>query len=59
MPPDFPREQRHAVTFQALGANKTELTVTEHGWTPGRMMEMSKLGMEQCLNKMAASFAKA
>lgn len=59
MPADFPRDQRHVITFTALGTNKTELTVTEYGWTVGHMMEMSQLGMEQCLEKMATSFANA
>ena len=57
MPPDFPQDQRHVVTFKALDSNKTELTVTEYGWTADQMMEMSKMGMEQCLDKMAAIFA--
>ena len=56
LPANFPQDQRHVVTFKALGANKTELTVTEYGWTAGHMMEMSQMGMEQCLDKMAASF---
>ena len=58
MPPDFPRDQRHAVTLEALGDDRTRLTVTEYGWTVGRMMEMSRLGMGQCLDKMAATFAR-
>jgi uncharacterized protein YndB with AHSA1/START domain len=58
MPSDFPQDQRHTVTFKALGNDKTEMTVTEYDWTPGQMMEMSKLGLEQCLDKMAAIFAK-
>jgi uncharacterized protein YndB with AHSA1/START domain len=57
MPPDFPQDQPHLITFKALAANKTELTVTEYGWTVGQMMEMSRMGMEQCLDKMAAIFA--
>ena len=56
MPPDFPQNQRHVVTFKSLGENQTELTVTEYGWTVGQMMDMSKMGMEQCLDKMAALF---
>ena len=55
MPSDFPQDQRQLVTFKALGANKTELTVTEYDWTVGQMMEMSRMGMEQCLDKMAAN----
>ena len=58
MPPDFPQDQRHAVTFKAVDEDKTELTVTEYGWTAGQMMELSRLGMEQCLDKMAAIFAR-
>lgn len=54
MPSDFPVDQLQVITFKALGEGKTELTVTEYGWTPGQMMEMSRMGMEQCLNKMAA-----
>ncbi|MGQ0798135.1 MAG: SRPBCC domain-containing protein, partial [Methanobacteriota archaeon] len=42
-----------------LGDGNTEVTVTEYGWTVGQMMEMSKLGLEQCLDKMAAIFTKA
>ena len=29
------------------------LTVTEKGWPVGQMMETSRMGLEQCLNKMA------
>jgi uncharacterized protein YndB with AHSA1/START domain len=57
MPPDFPQDQRHIVTFKPLGDRKTELNITEFGWSAGHMMEMSKLGMEQCLDKMAAALA--
>ncbi|MBZ0292594.1 MAG: SRPBCC domain-containing protein [Anaerolineae bacterium] len=57
MPPDFPQDQLQTFTFKSLGPNKTELTVREHGWTVGQMMEMSRMGMEQCLDKMAAIFA--
>lgn len=58
LPADFPQDQRQVATFKDLGNGKTELTVTEYGWTPGQMMEMSKMGMNQCLDKMAASFIK-
>jgi len=59
MPADFPPDVRNLVTFRDLGDGRTELTVTEYDWTVGHMMEMSKLGMEQCLDKMAAIFATA
>ena len=58
MPPDFPRDQRHIVAFESLPGDKTQITVTEYGWSPGKMMELSKLGLEQCLNKMAAIFVQ-
>jgi uncharacterized protein YndB with AHSA1/START domain len=57
MPPDFPQDQLHTITFKALDANKTELTVTEHDWPQGEMVKMSEMGMNQCLDKMAAIFA--
>jgi uncharacterized protein YndB with AHSA1/START domain len=57
LPPDMPEEVRNLVSFKPVG-NKTELTVTEFDWPVGQMMEMSKLGMEQCLDKMAATFGK-
>jgi uncharacterized protein YndB with AHSA1/START domain len=50
MPPDFPQDQRHTVTFKDVGNGQTEITVTENGWTMGHMMEMSKLGLNQCLD---------
>jgi uncharacterized protein YndB with AHSA1/START domain len=53
MPPDFPQPVRNTVLFKPVGDNETELTVTEYDWTEGQMMEMSKLGLEQCLNKLA------
>jgi uncharacterized protein YndB with AHSA1/START domain len=59
MPPDFPQDQRHAVAFKALDDGRTELTVTEYGWTVGQMMEMSIMGMEQCLDKMERALESA
>ncbi len=52
MPADFPTDQRHVVEFKSLGEGRTEFTVTEFGWTVGQMMEMSKMGMNQCLDKL-------
>lgn len=59
MPPDFPQDLRNTITFKAVGNNKTEITVTEYDWTVGHMTEMAEMGLEQCFDKMAASFAKA
>jgi hypothetical protein len=52
----MPNEVRNDVTFKDLGSGKTEISVKEYDWEVGHMMEMSKMGMEQCLDKMAAIF---
>jgi uncharacterized protein YndB with AHSA1/START domain len=58
LPPEMPQEVRNLVVFKSVGVKKTKITVTEYDWPVGKMMEMSKMGMEQCLDKMAASFAQ-
>ena len=57
MPPGIPREVPHAIVFKAVVDNGTETTVTEYGYTTEQARELSKAGMEQCLDKMAAMFA--
>jgi uncharacterized protein YndB with AHSA1/START domain len=57
LPPDIPRDVRHVVTFTAVGVKRTEMTVTEYGYHSDEIVNVSKTGMEQCLDKMAASFA--
>ena len=59
IPPGVPHEVRHVITFKAVGDNRTEMTVTEYGYTSDQAHDISKAGMEQCLDKMAASFATA
>jgi uncharacterized protein YndB with AHSA1/START domain len=58
MPADFPQNQRQEILFSDLDGLRCELTITEYDWPAGQMMALSKLGMEQCLNKMAAALAK-
>jgi uncharacterized protein YndB with AHSA1/START domain len=53
LPPDMPSEVRTEVLFEDLGG-RTRLTVTEYDWPAGQMKEMSRLGLEQTLDKMAA-----
>jgi hypothetical protein len=43
-------------TLPLLDQGKTELTVTEYDWPVGPLLEMSRMGLEQCLDKMAAIF---
>lgn len=56
IPPGVPKGVRHVVTFKPAGNDKTELTVTEYGYTSDQARDISKVGMEQCLDKMAAIF---
>jgi uncharacterized protein YndB with AHSA1/START domain len=56
MPPEFPRDVKTVVALKAVGT-QTELEMTEHTTTSPQMMELSKLGLEQCIDKMAAIFA--
>lgn len=58
MPPDFPRDQRHLVTFKDLRNAKTEITITEFDWIVGKMLQLAELGLNQCLDKMAAIFTR-
>ena len=55
IPPGVPHEVPHVITFKALNGNQTELTVTESGYTSDQAHDISKVGMEQCLDKMSAS----
>ena len=54
LPPDIPAEVRHLVVFRPVGEARTELTVTEYGYPSAQIVELSKAGMEQCLDKLAA-----
>lgn len=56
LPPTMPRDVRHVITFKALSCNKTELIVTGYGYTSDQHFDLSRAGLEQCLDKMAVSF---
>jgi uncharacterized protein YndB with AHSA1/START domain len=53
LPPDFPARMTNTVTFTPR-RGLTELTVVEHGWTPGQMYVFSYAGMHQSIDKLAA-----
>ena len=57
LPPGIPSDVRHVITFKAVGGGKTEMTVTEFGYTADQALNLSKTGLEQCLDKMAAALA--
>jgi uncharacterized protein YndB with AHSA1/START domain len=59
LPSGIPDGVRHVITFKALGAQNTELTVTEYGYANEQIVEQSRAGMAQCLDKMAAIFDPA
>lgn len=59
LPAEAGQDRHIRIIFKAVSDNQTELTITEYDWIVGQMMEMSRMGMEQCLDKMAASLASA
>jgi uncharacterized protein YndB with AHSA1/START domain len=58
LPAGIPKEVANVNTFKDLGNGKTELAITEYSYTTDQAHDLSKAGLEQCLDKMAAIFAK-
>jgi len=58
MPPGIPKNVPHVIAFKDLGNNQTEVTVTEHGYTTAQVVELSRSGMNECLDKMAEALGK-
>jgi len=57
LPPNMPKNMRHTVEFKDLGNGKSEMTISEFGYDSKEIVELSRGGMGQCLDKMAAIFA--
>jgi len=57
LPPDFPKNVETVVTFKKLSEDKTEMIFKESA-DFGQIFEFAKIGLEQCLDKMATIFAK-
>jgi uncharacterized protein YndB with AHSA1/START domain len=55
LPPGIPAAVRHVVTFRGAGEGTTEMTVTEFDYPTDEIVAISKAGMEQCVDKMAAA----
>jgi uncharacterized protein YndB with AHSA1/START domain len=55
LPPGIPDEVRHEVRLSAIDDHTTELTVHEFGYPNAEIVEVSRVGLEQCLDKMAAA----
>jgi len=59
LPPGIPRAVPHVLIFSATSDTSTTLEVTEFGYRSDAVVEMSRMGLEQCLDKMATSLATA
>ena len=57
LPLGVPEAVPHVITFRPAGDGLTELTIAEQGYTTDQARDISRAGMEQCLDKMAASLA--
>jgi uncharacterized protein YndB with AHSA1/START domain len=55
LPAGVPQDVRHVITFKTTSNNRTEMTVTEYGYTSNQAHDLSKAGLEECLDKMAAA----
>ena len=55
IPPGVPAEVRNVNVFADLGNGRTELRITEYSYPTAEAADMSKQGLEQCLDKMAAA----
>lgn len=58
MPPGVPHDVPHVVTFEASSEGGTHMTVTEYGYTTEHARDLSRAGMEQCLDKLVEMFAE-
>ena len=58
MPPGIPPQVPHILTFERASGGGTDFTVTEHGYTTPDVVELSRTGMDQCLDKLAALLAR-
>lgn len=45
----------HRVEFEDAAPGRTRMSVTEHGYTTAAARDMSRTGLEQCFDKMAAA----
>ena len=57
MPSDFPRDARHVVTLISKGPSRTELHMIEEGYLSDQLRDLSRRGLDECLDKMAALFS--
>ena len=46
MPPGVPHDVPHEIAFKSAGGDRTEVTVTERGYTTEEARDLSEAGME-------------
>lgn len=51
-PPGVPSDVRHIITFAAVTGDRTSMTIIEYGYADEQARDISKAGLEQCLDKM-------
>ncbi|HKQ71353.1 MAG TPA: SRPBCC domain-containing protein [Polyangiaceae bacterium] len=57
IPPGVPPEVPHILTFVDLGDGRSEMTITEVGYTSTEALETSKEGLVQALDKLAGALS--
>jgi len=55
--PGIPAEVPHVLTFERTDDGGTKLTVIEYGYGTTQAIQLSRQGLEQCLDKLAATLA--
>jgi uncharacterized protein YndB with AHSA1/START domain/predicted enzyme related to lactoylglutathione lyase len=58
IPQGVPREVRHVVALRPADGGRTDLTVREFGYGTAEARDLSRAGLEQCLDKMEAIFRR-
>ncbi len=58
LPPGIPDGVPHLIRFEDLGNENTRITVTETGYSSQQTVEISRIGMQQCLDKMEGLLVK-
>ena len=59
VPPGVPDAVPHVVTFTPTDDGGTELRVTEFGYTSPQARDLSQIGLDQCLDKLAVVLSDA
>lgn len=58
LPAGIPPEVYNVNLFNDLGEGRTQMTVLEFGYTSEQALDLSRTGLEQCLDKLTAIFTR-